>query len=64
MILLLKKLVDGQHGLFEWIREANSAFEALKTAFISAPMLRYWEVDRRSRVETDALAKAISGILS
>jgi hypothetical protein len=49
---------------FSWTEQADAAFELLKTAFSSAPILVHWDPDRPTRVETDASNKAISGILS
>jgi hypothetical protein len=49
---------------FSWTEQADAAFELLKTAFSSAPILVHWNPNRPTRVETDASNKAISGILS
>lgn len=51
-------------GPFQWTTAAAEAFDILKKAFASAKVLRYWNPDRPTRVETDASNKAISGILS
>ena len=40
------------------------AFKALKEAFTSAPLLRYFDENKPMRVETDASAFAIGGILT
>ncbi|SLM40156.1 gag polymerase env, partial [Lasallia pustulata] len=42
---------------------ALEAFKALKEAFTSAPLLRYFNENKPMRVETDASAFAIGGIL-
>ena len=44
--------------------EARKAFNTLKQAFTTAPVLRHWEPDRQITVETDASDYAIAGILS
>ena len=43
--------------------EAVQAFEKLKQAFITAPVLRHFDVKRRIRVETDASGYAIGDVL-
>ena len=43
---------------------AMEAFKALKEAFTSAPLLRYFDENKPMRVETDASAFAIGGILT
>ncbi|SLM34140.1 gag polymerase env [Lasallia pustulata] len=43
---------------------ALEAFKALKEAFTSAPLLRYFDENKPMRVETDASAFAIGGILT
>ncbi|SLM41056.1 gag polymerase env [Lasallia pustulata] len=43
---------------------ALEAFKALKEAFTSAPLLRYFDKNKPMRVETDASAFAIGGILT
>ena len=43
--------------------EAKRAFELLKYAFTSAPMLRHYDPQKQIRVETDASGFAIAGVL-
>ena len=43
---------------------AIEAFETLKAAFTSAPMLRHFDQELKLRLETDASGYAIAGILS
>ncbi|SLM36161.1 gag polymerase env [Lasallia pustulata] len=50
-------------GLFPLSETALEAFKALKEAFTSAPLLRYFDKNKPMRVETDASAFAIGGIL-
>ena len=45
-------------------KEASEAFEALKEAFMTAPVLRHFDPAKPSRVETDASDRAIGAILS
>ena len=44
--------------------EALVAFDQLKGAFVTAPVLRHFDAERHIRVETDASGYAIGGILS
>ncbi|SPO42040.1 related to Gag-pol polyprotein [Pseudozyma flocculosa] len=48
---------------FELPEAAKAAFENLKKAFSSAPILRHFDYDLPTRVETDASDNAIAGIL-
>jgi hypothetical protein len=49
---------------WEWTQEHQQAFEALKTAFTSAPVLAHFQKDRPTKLETDASDGVISGALS
>ena len=49
---------------FVWTSEAQSAFEALKHAFVSAPILRYADFAKPFVLETDASNFAMGCILS
>ncbi|SLM34211.1 gag polymerase env [Lasallia pustulata] len=49
---------------FPLSKTALEAFKALKEAFTSAPLLRYFDENKPMRVETDASAFAIGGILT
>ncbi len=44
--------------------EAKKAFIYLRKAFIKAPILRHFDLERHIRIETDDLGYAISGVLS
>lgn len=44
--------------------EAVKAFDTLRERFTSALMLRHYNPDRETQVETDASGYAVSGILS
>jgi len=49
---------------FQWNLTAQSAFERLKEAFCSAPILAHFDPDRECIVETDASDYVSAGILS
>lgn len=49
---------------WEWTSVVQGAFDSLKKAFTSAPILTHWKPDRRLIVETDASDYAIAAILS
>ena len=49
---------------FPLSKTALEAFKALKEAFTSAPLLRYFDENKPMRVETDASAFVIGGILT
>jgi hypothetical protein len=51
-------------GGFVFNADAKKAFEALKIAFTSAPMLLHFDLDKRSQLETDASDFALSAIIS
>ena len=62
---MLRGSVRGiKKGELDWPPEAEQAFQTLKEVFTSVQVLRHWCPSRNTRVETDASAKAISGILS
>ncbi|CDO76069.1 hypothetical protein BN946_scf184814.g2 [Trametes cinnabarina] len=58
---LTKKSVKG--APFKWSPEADSAFEALRDAILSAPVLHHFDSSRPSTLSTDASDFAIAGIL-
>src|ERR1700742_1411259 len=49
---------------WNWSPECQAAFDFLKTAFTSAPILAHWEPNRPLIVETDASDYALAAILS
>ena len=49
---------------FKWDEECEQAFQQLKTAFTSAPVLRHFDPDQEVVVETDASDYVSAGILS
>ncbi|SLM37530.1 gag polymerase env [Lasallia pustulata] len=60
-MLYLKNVIPPPFPLSE---AAIEAFKALKEAFTSASLLRYFDENKPMRVETDASAFAIGGILT
>jgi transposase InsO family protein len=50
--------------VFEWTPECEKAFQALKTALTSAPVLTHYRADLPTRVETDASDGVVAGVLS
>jgi hypothetical protein len=49
---------------FRWTEEEQSAFEKLKDAFISDPVLAQFDPDRETVLETDASGYVVAGCLS
>ncbi|EIE91154.1 hypothetical protein RO3G_15865 [Rhizopus delemar RA 99-880] len=50
--------------IFTWSSDADAAFQGLKQAFTSAPILRHFDPNSQIIVETDASDSAVAGILS
>jgi hypothetical protein len=48
---------------WNWLLNAQAAFEKLKEALCSAPVLRIYDPDRETRTEHDAFDFAWSGVL-
>ena len=48
---------------FKWSDEAKEAFQALKDAFTSSPILQHFDPDLPCTVETDASDDAVGGVL-
>ena len=51
------------HATFHWAPPEQAAFEAIKQALVTAPVLRVWDGARATRLVTDALELAVSAIL-
>jgi hypothetical protein len=51
------------HASFHWGQPEQAAFEAIKLALTSAPILRVWDGARATRLVTDASELAVSAIL-
>jgi hypothetical protein len=49
---------------FEWTQEAQDAFDALKQAFTTAPVLIAFDPEKEITVETDASDYALGAVLS
>ncbi|KAI5448775.1 hypothetical protein NCC49_006605 [Naganishia albida] len=49
---------------WEWTEERQKAFESLKNAFTTAPILTHYDPNRKIIIETDASDYAVAGILS
>lgn len=50
--------------LFHWSEECEKAFEALKLAFMSYPILAQWDPEKDTLVEADCSGTALGGCLS
>jgi transposase InsO family protein len=57
-------LLTRKGTLFKWTDECQDAFGQLKEALISAPILRYYEPELPTMVETDASNGVLAGVLS
>jgi hypothetical protein len=57
-----KKSRDKNIEPFQLTLAAKDAFEALKSKFLSAPVLAHFDPARRTRLEVDVLGFAIAGI--
>ena len=57
--MLLKK-----NSVFKWTEAAQEAFERLKTAFSTGPILRHFDRSKPVVLETDASDFALGGVLS
>jgi len=60
----MTKKEGGKYVPFVWGQEQQAAFDLLKKAFTSAPILRHFDYDREIIVETDASDYVSAGILS
>jgi len=64
LLTRMTKKEGGKYVLFVWGPEQQAAFDLLKNAFMSAPILRHFDYDREIIVETDASDYISVGILS
>ena len=55
--------LTGKNKRFSWSQECQAAFEALRKALISAPILRLPDVSKSFRLVTDASNTAVAGVL-
>ncbi|KAJ8105804.1 hypothetical protein ONZ43_g7278 [Nemania bipapillata] len=51
-------------AMFVWTQECQMAFDALKAALISAPVLAHFDFNKETKVETDASNGVTAGVLS
>ncbi|SPO07798.1 uncharacterized protein DNG_10493 [Cephalotrichum gorgonifer] len=56
--------LTGKNVPFHWGQEEQAAFEELKRRFTEAPLLRQWDYDRATWLETDCSGFALGGTLS
>jgi len=57
---LLKGVTAGQ--AFQFAADAIEAFERIKTAFTTAPLLKHFDPSKKVYVETDASGFALGGV--
>ena len=50
--------------IYKWIEQCQQAFEQLKQAMLTAPILCYYDPDLPTIVETDASNGVVAGVLS
>ena len=55
--------LTGKYAVFRWVEEQQRAFEALRQALISAPVLALNDVNAQKMIFTDASDVAISAVL-
>ena len=62
----LNRLLKKEHMArkFNWSREAKAAFEQLKTAFTTAPILMHFDPEQRTILEADASTHALGAVIS
>ena len=56
--------LTGANAVFSWTPACQKAFDILKLAFVSAPILAHFQPEYRITLETDASDYAIGAILS
>jgi len=61
---LNKGVVKGTGLVFEWTPEAQLAFEQLKAAFIAEPILKHFDTELPTLVETDANDNVCAAVVS
>jgi transposase InsO family protein len=61
---LNKGVIKGTGLVFEWTPEAQLAFEQLKAAFIAEPILKHFDTELPTLVETDANDNVCAAVVS
>lgn len=60
----LTSLLKGKPKTLQWNHEAEQAFQALKTAFTTAPLLQHPDPEKKFIVVVDASTTGVGAILS
>ena len=63
-VVVFRDIKTNNHNSSILTPEVEKAFEELKTAFTTAPILKHFNSELSTRVETDASGYVIDGILS
>lgn len=53
-----------ENALFQWITDCDQAFQQLKTAFVTAPVLMKFDPDQQIVIESDASDFITGGVMS
>lgn len=56
--------LTGKGVIFRWGKDEEAAFQELKQCFLEAPVLRNWDYDDKTWLETDSSGFAVGGTLS
>ena len=59
----MTELLKRSAAAWEWTESANASFETMKQRFTTAPLLRYFDPELRTKVRTDASGFALGAIL-
>ena len=61
---LNKGVIKGTGLVFEWTPAAQAAFEELKAAFVKEPILKHFDMELPTLVETDANDNVCTAVVS
>ena len=64
IVVAFRDIKTNDHNSFILTPETEKAFEELKTAFTTTPVLKHFNPELPTRIETDASGYAIGDILS